>query len=175
MFVPINVKSLRIQLDKKNILENRKKFYKGGDFKILPQFTVSLKLYLDNKEYKPFDSSGNLYSNDAMFFSSIPHKKEFDLIKQKKEQYEVDMLDGIFRLYLKFKNNTEDVDIKIDLFLEDEPSYITMKTSDLFAQFEQMWIDLVDVLYQVYPKELVDREMNKIYEEIDERVARGEV
>jgi len=175
MFVAKNVKSLKIELDKKRSVEDRRKFYKGYKFKILPQFTVPINLYLDNQKYFiPGDNTGT-YTSDAMFFASIPNKRQFDLIKQKEEEYEVEMVDGNFRLYLTFRNNGEDVDIRIDLVFEGEPSYLTMKTSDLFTQFDQMWIDLVDVLYEVYPKDLVDQEMNKIYQQIDERIAKGNV
>jgi hypothetical protein len=179
----MNINSLKIELDKKrwfdivikwqgNLPKNYTRLTKNRDISLLQ---CPINLYLDGKKILAKGLPEDDYTSDIMFFASIPHKKEFDLIKQKKEQYEVDMVDGFFRFYLKFRDNGENVSIKVEFVDYYDDVFIEMKTSDLFSQFDQMWTDLVDVLYEVYPKELVDREMNKIYQEVDERVARGEV
>lgn len=172
------IKNIKIELNKlKQISELKKsaKYHGTNQSLILkPQFSVFVNLYLNGKLYLP-DHFPTDYTHTctAMFFASIPNKREFELIKQKVGVYEVEMVDGNFRLYLTFENNGEDVKINIDFAFEDEEQYVTMKTSDLFAQFDQMWIDLVDALYDVYPKEIVDLEMNKIYNSIHERVSKG--
>lgn len=176
----MNIKSLKIELDKEDKKKESEKaiaYYNTNNqsITIKPYMSVAVNLYLNGKKVLAKGLSEDDYTSDVMFFASIPHKKEFNLIRQKKEQYEVDMVDGFFRFYLKFRDNGENVSVRVEFVDYYDDVFITMKTSDLFAQFDQMWIDLVDVLYQVYPKELVDREMNKIYEEIDERVARSEV
>ncbi len=165
--------NVKILLSKKEQISNLLKF-KKTHFILKPQFSSPVELYLNNNIYIP--RLGNeLYSNDCMFFASIPHKKQFDLIKQQPPEYEVEMVDGIFRLYLTFlEKDKSKVKVRLELALEDTEYEITMKTQDLFDQFNQMWIDLVDCLYQVYPKELVDQEMNKIYKQIDESVANGQ-
>jgi hypothetical protein len=174
-----NIKSLKIELDKENKKKESEKSiaYHGNNkiFSIKPQFSVAINLYIDGKKYLPDHFPKNYpYTTDVMFFASIPNRRQFSLIKNKKKYY-LYLIESNFELDLTFRNNGEDVDVQIDLAFEDEPSYITMKTDDLFTQFEQMWVDLVEVLYEVYPKELVDKEMSKIYQQIDERVAKGKV
>ena len=134
--------------------------------------TIPINLYINNEKYLP--SKPSQFSSEVMFFASVPNKREFGLIKQKR-QYEVEMVDGSFRLYLTFENNGEDVNVVVEFVNHDEPIKASLKSLDLFSQFDKMWIDLVNVLYQLYPKEFVDQEMYKIYQKIDDRVAKGQV
>jgi len=128
------------------------------DFQYL---SVPIKLIVGGEVY--MDKSPT-YTDRVMFFTSIPHKKEFVFIKEKND-YEMILVDGLYDIDLNFSNDNSNKTVRVTIkySLKAENDEFILNSTEFFFMIDQMWIDLVDVLYQVYPKELVDQEMDKIY------------